>query len=170
MAATFWNSAKTGTRAFTGFANTNETFSSDGPRKIFYSADGSIITPGNLLFATNGGLTLQKPDLAAADGISTHTPGFLPFFGTSAAAPHAAAIAALVRSARPTYTVAQVKAAMTHERARLDGGRRRSRLGLRHHDGQHGCPVRTVALIRSTTNGTARSPVRSTHHSKGEKT
>lgn len=113
MAATYWNSARTGTRPFTGPANTNETFSSDGPRKIFYTAAGAPITPGNLLFGTNGGLTLQKPDLAAADGVTTRTPGFNPFFGTSAAAPHAAAIAALVRAARPDYTVAQVKAAMT---------------------------------------------------------
>jgi subtilisin family serine protease len=113
MAATYWNSAKTGLRPFTGFANPNESFSSDGPRKIFFTPDGTAITPGNFLFATNGGQTLQKPDLAAADGVTTHTPGFLPFFGTSAATPHAAGIAALVRSARPDYTVAQTKTAMT---------------------------------------------------------
>jgi hypothetical protein len=113
MAATYWNSARTGTRPFTGTANPNENFSSDGLRKIFYYPDGSAITPGNFLFGTNGGQTLQKPDLAAADGVTTKTPGFNPFFGTSAAAPHAAAIAALVRSARPTYTVAQTKQAMT---------------------------------------------------------
>ncbi len=102
MAATNWNSAKTGTRPFTGFANPNETFSSDGPRKIFYKPDGTPITPGNFLFSTNGGQTLQKPDVAAADGVTTHTPGFLPFFGTSAAAPHGAGIAALILSAGRT--------------------------------------------------------------------
>jgi len=112
MAATYWNSAKRGLAPFTGFPNTNETFSSDGPRKIFYQPDGTPITPGNFLFGTNGGTTLQKPDLAAADGVVTKTVGFNPFFGTSAAAPHAAAIAALVRSARPDYTVDQTKAAM----------------------------------------------------------
>ncbi|MFO1325039.1 MAG: S8 family serine peptidase [Burkholderiales bacterium] len=112
MAATYWNSAKTGTLSFTGAANPVETFSSDGPRKIFYNPNGTAITPGNLLFGTNGGTTLQKPDLTAADGATTLTPGFNPFFGTSASAPHAAAIAALIRQARPDYTVAQVKAAM----------------------------------------------------------
>lgn len=108
-AATYWNSARTGTRPFTGPANPIEVFSSDGPRKIFFNPDGSQITPGNLLFGTGGGTTLQKPDVTAADGINTATPGFLPFFGTSAAAPHAAGIAALVKSARPSLTNVQLK-------------------------------------------------------------
>ncbi len=108
-AATYWNSARTGTRPFTGPANPIEVFSSDGPRKIFFNPDGSQITPGNLLFGTDGGTTLQKPDVTAADGINTATPGFLPFFGTSAAAPHAAGIAALVKSAKPSLTNVQLK-------------------------------------------------------------
>jgi len=111
-AATYWNSAHTGTRPFVGATNPIEIFSSDGPRKIFYNPDGSQITPGNLLFGTNGGVTLQKPDLTAADGVSTKTPGFLPFFGTSAASPHAAGIAALILSAQPGWTPAQVVEAM----------------------------------------------------------
>ncbi|RZL30864.1 MAG: hypothetical protein EOP35_23115, partial [Rubrivivax sp.] len=113
LAATYWNSARTGTRPFTGgAANPTETFSSDGPRKIFFNADGTAVTPGNYLFASNGGVTLAKPDFSAADGVSTKTPGFLPFFGTSAAAPHAAAIAALIKSARPDYTRAQILEAL----------------------------------------------------------
>lgn len=113
VAATYWNSAKTGTKAFVGgAANPTETFSSDGPRRVFYQPDGTPITAGNYLFATNGGEVLQKPDITAADGVSTKTPGFLPFFGTSAAAPHAAAIAALVKSARPDYTNVQILNAM----------------------------------------------------------
>jgi hypothetical protein len=104
-AAVYWNASRGGTKPFTGgAANPTENFSSDGPRKIFFNPNGTPVTPGNLLFATNGGITLAKPDIAAADGVSTKTPGFLPFFGTSAAAPSAAGIAALVKSARPDYT------------------------------------------------------------------
>ena len=71
-----------------------ETFSSDGPRRIFFQPDGMAISPGD--FSSTGGKVLDKPDLAAADGVSTSTPGFQYFEGTSAAAPHAAAIAALM--------------------------------------------------------------------------
>ena len=75
-------------------------------------ANSLIITNGGQVFSTNGGTTLTKPDIAAADGVSTKTPGFLPFFGTSAAAPHAAAVAALIKSAKPSYTNAQILNAM----------------------------------------------------------
>ncbi|MYD97727.1 MAG: hypothetical protein F4X98_10120 [Gammaproteobacteria bacterium] len=71
-----------------------ETFSSDGPRRMFFRPDGTPITPGN--FSSTGGIVLDKPDIAAADGVSTSTPGFRVFEGTSAAAPHAAAISALM--------------------------------------------------------------------------
>ena len=71
-----------------------ETFSSDGPRRIFFESDGTPITPGD--FSSTGGEVRHKPDIAAADRVSTATPGFNPFAGTSAAAPHAAAIAALI--------------------------------------------------------------------------
>jgi hypothetical protein len=114
-AAVYWNSAKTGTKPFVGgAANPTEVFSSDGPRKIFYQPDGTPITAGNFLFTTNGGTTLIKPDIAAADGASAKTPGFLPFFGTSAAAPHAAAVAALIKQAKPTYTNTQIWTALVN--------------------------------------------------------
>lgn len=79
--------------------NLSEVFTSDGPRRIFFNADGTPITPGNV--SSTGGTLLQKPDITAADGVSTTTPGFIPFFGTSAAAPHAAALMALVKQASP---------------------------------------------------------------------
>ena len=91
-----------------------ETFSSDGPRRIFFEADSTPITPGD--FSSTGGRVLQKPDLAAADAVSTSTPGSSPFRGTSAAAPHAAAIAALMLEAAggpDNMTLTALRAAMT---------------------------------------------------------
>ena len=87
---------------------------SDGPRRIFFEADGMAITPGN--FSSTGGRVLQKPDLAAATCVSTSTPGFLRFCGSSAAAPHAAAIAALMLEAAggpDNVTLADLRTAMT---------------------------------------------------------
>ncbi|MFJ7215801.1 S8 family peptidase [Amycolatopsis sp. NPDC098790] len=87
-----------------------ERFSSDGKRHLFYNADGSAITPGNV--SSTGGTTRNKPDITAADGVATSVTGFQPFFGTSAAAPHAAAIAALLLSGKPTATPAQIRSAL----------------------------------------------------------
>jgi len=99
---------------FTGGSNNPvEDFSSDGPRRIFYNADGTPITPGNLL--STGGLVRQKPDIAAADGVVTTfaSTDLNPFFGTSAAAPHAAAIAALLKSFKPSLNATQIRTALT---------------------------------------------------------
>ena len=95
-----------------GTTNPIETYSSDGPRRIFYNPDGSAITPGNVLFGTGGGRDLKKPDITAADCVTTTTPDFIPFCGTSAAAPHAAAIAALLKSAPNNPSTGQALAAM----------------------------------------------------------
>jgi PKD repeat protein len=94
-----------------GVANPVETFSSDGPRRVFFNADGTAITPGD--YSSTGGAVRQKPDIAAADGGKTSVPGFNPFFGTSAAAPHAAAIAALLKSHNKSLTPVQVRAILT---------------------------------------------------------
>ncbi len=102
---------------FPGFfnaANHTETFSSDGPRRFFFNANSTPITSGNVLFATNGGLLRQKPDITAADGVSvTGVGGFgSPFLGTSASAPHAGAIAALLKAGAPAATNDQIRAAL----------------------------------------------------------
>jgi hypothetical protein len=103
-------------------ANEVEAFSSDGPRKIFYNANGTPITPGNFLFGTNGGITRPKPDVTAADGVSTTIPGSLGnFYGTSAAAPHAGAIAGLLKSANPNLTPAQIRTILTTTGADIEG-------------------------------------------------
>ena len=103
-------SAHSVTTPFTAAAKV-ETFSSDGPRQVFYYANGTAITPGN--FSSTGGTVRQKPDLAAADGVATAVPHFQPFYGTSAAAPHAGAIAALLKARNPSLTTSEARAALT---------------------------------------------------------
>jgi len=103
---------------FTGGPTTPiETFSSDGPRRIFFDRHNQPINPAlpGATFASRGGVNRAKPDIAAADGVTTTLPvgsGLNPFFGTSAAAPHAGAIAALVKAALPTTTPAKVRTAI----------------------------------------------------------
>ncbi|HEX8152166.1 MAG TPA: neuroendocrine convertase 1, partial [Thermoanaerobaculia bacterium] len=60
-------------------AQQSETFTSDGPRRVFFRPDGAPITPGN--FTSTGGEVRRKPDVAAADGVTTTVPGFERFFG-----------------------------------------------------------------------------------------
>ena len=101
------------TGAFQGTESV-ERFSSDGPRRVFYEADGAAVTAGNV--SSTGGAVRHKPDLAAADGVATSTPGFSTFYGTSAAAPHAAAIAALMLEAAGgpgNVTLSALRAGMT---------------------------------------------------------
>jgi subtilisin family serine protease len=70
-----------------------EYYSSLGPSKIFFDKDSNPAPE-----------TRRKPDLTAVDGVSvTGAGGFPnPFYGTSAAAPHAAAVAALMKDVDPT--------------------------------------------------------------------
>ena len=96
-----------------GTANPVELYSSDGPRRLFFSPSGIPLTTGNILFGTNGGTLLNKVNIASADCVVTTTPGFFPFCGTSAAAPHAAAIAALLKSANPTLPNTKIKNALS---------------------------------------------------------
>ncbi|SDS58932.1 S8 family serine peptidase [Actinoplanes derwentensis] len=88
-----------------------ERFTSDGPRRVFYQADGTPITPGN--YTSTGGSLRLKPEITAADGVATTVPDFETFYGTSAAAPHAAAIAALALSGNPGLSNAEIRAALT---------------------------------------------------------
>jgi hypothetical protein len=98
-----------------------EVFSSDGPRQMFYNPDGSAITPGNVLIGTGGGAALSKPDLTAADAVTTGVSGYTFFSGTSAAAPHAAAIAALLLEAVPTLTAPTMRAALAAGAIDIEG-------------------------------------------------
>jgi hypothetical protein len=85
-------------------------YSSDGPRKMFYTPAGAAITPGNVLFGTGGGTTLNKVDVTA--GNCGHTVTFPTFCGTSASAPTAASIAAMLKQAKPSQTASQIQTAL----------------------------------------------------------
>lgn len=93
-------------------SNVSEPFSSDGPRRIFFNAGGTAFTPGNS--SSTGGILRQKPDFTAADRVSVTGVGGFPttFSGTSAAAPHAGAIAALIKSGLPSATNTQIMSAL----------------------------------------------------------
>jgi subtilisin family serine protease len=82
------------------------------PVEPFSASGGTLVIPLDPTGApfAAGPERRFKPDLAAPDGVNTtffgvdspiDSDGFPNFFGTSAAAPHAAAVAALLREARP---------------------------------------------------------------------
>ena len=87
-----------------------EYYSSKGGIPVYFNPDGtSYATP----------VVRQKPEIVAIDDANTsffgddyENDGFPNFAGTSAAAPHAGAVAALLLQARPTLTPDQVKTAL----------------------------------------------------------
>jgi hypothetical protein len=96
------------------FANsaTSEPYSSRGPVTHYF---GPVLS--SLPAAPTGPQVISKPDIAATDcGVTTFFASFVAaegvwrFCGTSAAAPHAAAVAALVRQANPSASAAEVRA------------------------------------------------------------
>ena len=68
-----------------------EEFSSRGPSRIFFTPAGALAPE-----------VRRKPNTTAVDGTSvTGVNFFTPFFGTSASAPHAAAVAVLLKDVDP---------------------------------------------------------------------
>jgi Subtilase family/PASTA domain len=91
-----------------------EGFSSRGPATRTRGANGSPLPTPEVR---------QKPNVAGADGVSTDlsgTSGLNPFFGTSAAAPSVAGVAALALSANPSMTVDQLYALLSNPANALD--------------------------------------------------
>jgi len=93
--------------------STPEFFSSRGPVTHYFDPVSGT-TPAAPLGSPE---VLSKPDVAATDGGATtffgsFSAGVWRFFGTSASAPHAAAVAALMQDADPTLDPAEIHAAL----------------------------------------------------------
>ena len=88
-----------------------ESFSARGPVRHFFDAAGNVLGAPEVR---------AKPELAAPDGVATSVFGFGSFFGTSAAAPAAAGIAALILSTQPLMTMDALDAIMTDPANALD--------------------------------------------------
>ncbi len=84
--------------------DTPQPYSSRGPNTRLFDKDGVRLGSPQVRL---------KPELAAADGLSTTVPDFEPFFGTSAAVPSAASIAAILRSSNPSASADEIESAMT---------------------------------------------------------
>jgi hypothetical protein len=78
-----------------------ETYSSSGPGVILYDAQGNPLPAP---------VSANEPTFASVDGSTTSVPGFLTFAGTSAAAPNAGAVGALMLQANSTLSTTEVTA------------------------------------------------------------
>ena len=101
-------------------SNRLATYSSQGP-----TVDGRI-----------------KPDIVAPSAVNTASYGTNGFYGTSSAAPHVAGVAALIKSAHPSYKPAQLKAAI--EEAAVD-------IGSRGRDNAFGVGKLAIPFLQATS-------------------
>ena len=99
------------TPAFSVFPPILESFSSSGATSILFDFAGNRLATPDPRY--------HKPEIVAPDGVDTtffgsdtDGTGFPNFFGTSAAAPHAAGVAALLLQAKPSLAPAKIYAAL----------------------------------------------------------
>jgi subtilisin family serine protease len=121
-----------------------DSFSSAGGTPILFDS------AGNRLASAEIG---SKPEIVAPDGgdttffgTDTDGNGFPNFFGTSAAAPHAAGVAALLLQARPGSTPIQIYAALENTRDRYGYFRLRLRQRLWSRPGECGPRCRSKRI------------------------
>jgi len=102
----------------------NSVIGHSAVEEVLSTAAAAASTPGTIeSFSSRGPGTIyfptseerQVPNITGVDGVHTTGPGDFPdpFYGTSASAPHVAAIAALVWEADPTLTPSEVSNAIT---------------------------------------------------------
>src|SRR5215470_13394610 len=133
--------------------DTVEPFSSHGPARIDFP-------------------TLQlraKPDLVAFDGVAISNAGGFPacppfcaFFGTSAAAPHSAGVAALLLDRDPTLTPAEIQAALTRGAVDIGAPGFDEASGFGRLDAVAAASTLTASTSTSTTTSTTRPTTTST--------
>ncbi|MGN6695908.1 MAG: S8 family serine peptidase, partial [Aquihabitans sp.] len=91
----------------TAASPTIETYSSRGPATLCWEP-----THGTAPSAAIPGCTTKTIDILGTDGVATTVNGFESFYGTSAAAPHVAAVAALMKQYVPCALPADIRAAL----------------------------------------------------------
>lgn len=113
VGATFWGNSA----AFGGAPTYNEDFTNVGPGTVYADSAGMAdATPRDA-----GKLDVDAPDGVLVSRPSSSDPNTsTPFYGTSAAAPNAAAVAALMLQADPDLTTSQVTALL--KRSAIDQG------------------------------------------------
>ena len=120
-----------------GGTGTVEKFSSVGPGTILFDAQGNRLTDS---------VTGHKVDFVAPDGIATSV--FSTFYGTSAAAPNAAGVAALMLQANTALSPAQVTTMLARSATKVIGPANGIGTGLIQ---AHSAVAQAIAALPTTT-------------------
>ena len=102
----------TNTSAFGRVPDSTEAFSSTGPGTLLFDPSGARYAQP---------VTSGSPDVTGPDGSQTSVTGFTPFYGTSAAAPNVAGVAALLQQLQPGISPASVASILVKSALPLTG-------------------------------------------------